>query len=207
MNLQDVLALLKSANNADEINEKREEIAAVIPTIRIMFDYDQQNNAHKYDLWMHCVHTVVNLPRNMDDDMVYLAALMHDIGKPKSQCRGKREDDEDMHYYGHPVISKNIVENEVIPALARQGDLLLQDDARRLCYYVEYHDDRVSLKIKHLKSHLQMVSFEEFRKLMLLEVADAMAHVQLPIIANRVEICSALAGEYGEELYNNLKNE
>jgi len=41
------------------------------------------------------------------------------------------------------------------------------------------------------------VSFEEFQKLMLLEVADAKAHVMLPIIEERVEICSQWAGEYG----------
>ena len=32
-----------------------------------------------------------NLPRRMENDMVYLAALLHDIGKPEAQCRGKRE--------------------------------------------------------------------------------------------------------------------
>lgn len=36
------------------------------------------------------------------NDMVYLAALLHDIGKPEAQFRGKREGDPDMHYYGHP---------------------------------------------------------------------------------------------------------
>ena len=42
---------------------------------------------------------------------------------------------------------------------------------------------------------------EEFKNLMLLQVADAKAHIQLPIIADRVEICSALAGEEGEVFY------
>ena len=46
-----------------------------------------------------------------------------------------------------------------------------------------------------------MASFDEFRNLMLLQVADAKAHVQLPIVAERVEVCSALAGKEGESLY------
>ena len=49
-----------------------------------------------------------------------------------------------------------------------------------------------------------MVGFEEFQKLMLLQVADAKAHVQIPIVENRIMICSALAGEEGKELYRRI---
>ena len=48
---------------------------------------------------------------------------------------------------------------------------------------------------------MKMASFEEFKHLMLLQTADAKAHVQVPIVAKRVEICNALATEKGEELY------
>lgn len=161
MVLSELIDLLKNADSAMEIDRKRAEIGELIPAVKIMFDYNQQNHAHQYDLWMHSLNVVVNLPRDMEDDMLYLAALFHDIGKPVSGCRSNRPDDMNMHYYGHPQKSK---------------------------------------KLKHLNRHLKMVSFEEFKNLMLLQVADAKAHVQLPIIAERVEICSALAGEEGEAL-------
>lgn len=74
-------------------------------------------------------------------------------------------------------------------------------DIKRLLYYEEYHDDHVSKKLKHINRHMKMASFDEFRNLMFLQVADAKAHVQLPIIAERVEVCSALAGKEGESLY------
>ena len=54
---------------------------------------------------------------------------------------------------------------------------------------------------------MKLATFEEFRKLMLLQVADAKAHVQLPIIAERVQICSALAGAEGQALYNKFLEE
>ena len=114
MKLIDLIELLKSANSVEEIDEHRDEIALLIPMVRIMFDYDQQNHAHQYDLWNHCLHTVINLPRNLEDGMLYLAALLHDIGKPDSQCKGTREDDTNMHYYGHPKRSMEIV-REIIP--------------------------------------------------------------------------------------------
>lgn len=197
MTFEELISLLRNAKCFEEIDNKRDDIADVIPIIKIMFNFDQQNHAHPYDLWEHCVRTALNLPRNIEDDMVYLAALLHDIGKPWCQCDGTKPDDKNKHYYGHPKKSMEIVRDEVIPTLEKNGIHLSEEDAKRLIYYVEYHDDRVSLRMKHLRRHLKMVSFEEFQKLMLLEVADAKAHVMLPIIEERVEICSQWAGEYG----------
>lgn len=94
-----------------------------------------------------------------------------------------------------------IVRDIVIPQLDEKGYVISCMDVKRLLYYVAYHDDHVSIKLKHLNRHMKMASFEEFKHLMLLQIADAKAHVQIPIIAERVEICSALATEKGEELF------
>lgn len=206
MKLFDLIKLLKSANRVEEIDVHRDDIALLIPKVRIMFDFNQQNHAHQYDLWNHCLYTVINLPRNLEDGMLYLAALLHDIGKPDSQCKGTREDDINMHYYGHPKRSMEIVRDEVIPYLLNMGEELLFSDIKRLIYYVEYHDDRVSVKLKHVRRHINMVEFEEFQKLMLLQVADAKAHVMLPIIEERISICTALASEEGKLLFERIKN-
>lgn len=205
MQFEELLQLLKTAEDVQKINEYREEIAQWIPRVRTMFEYDQKNAAHQYDLWMHSVYTVVGIPRNLEDGMLYLAALLHDIGKPDCQVKGKRPDDTDMHYYGHPARSKEIVEIEVIPFLLEKGADLSEEDRKRLLYYVEHHDDHMSLRLKHVREHMNIpVSFETFQKLMLLEVSDALAHVQIPIVAERVQICSALAGEEGRRLYKQL---
>lgn len=205
MRFEELIQLLKTAEDVQEIDKHREDIAQWIPKVRTMFEYDQQNSAHQYDLWMHSVHTVVGLPRNLEDGMLYLAALLHDIGKPDCQVKGKRPDDTDMHYYGHPVRSKEIVETEVIPFFMEKGTDLSEEDRKRLIYYVEHHDDRMSLRLKHVREHMKIpVTFETFQKLMLLEVSDALAHVQIPVVAERVQICSALAGEEGRRLYEQL---
>ncbi|MBR3824827.1 MAG: HD domain-containing protein [Lachnospiraceae bacterium] len=205
MQYDELIQLLKTTDDVWQINQHREEIAEWLPKVRTMFEYDQQNAAHQYDLWMHCVHTVVGMPRNLEDSMLYLAALLHDIGKPDCQVKGKRPDDKDMHYYGHPLRSREIVETEVIPFLLEKGADLSEEDRKRLIYYVEHHDDRMSLRLKHVREHMNIpVTFETFQKLMLLEVSDALAHVQIPVVAERVQICSALAGEEGRKLYKQL---
>lgn len=205
MTLADLIVLLKIADDVNEIDGRRAEIANTLPEIEIMFDYNQQNSAHQYDLWRHCLHTVMNLPRQLDDDMLYLAALLHDIGKPACQCRGKRADDTNMHYYGHPEKSMEIVRDEIIPRLCARGNVLSEKEINRLLYYVKFHDDHVSLRLKHLRRHLQIASLEEFQKLMLLQVADAKAHVQIPVVAERVRICEILSGDYAVEMHERIQ--
>lgn len=205
--MRNVIKLLRTAKSLEEIETEREQILQLIPAAAIMIGYDQQNSSHQYDLWGHCIHTVLNLPRNLDDDMLYLAALLHDIGKPDCQCDGKRPDDINKHYYGHPEQSATIVRTKVIPHFEDIGAILSEDEKRRLLYYVEHHDDRVSLRRKHLRRHLGLASFEEFQKLMLLQVADAKAHVMMPVIEERVEVCSQWAGKHGHDMLLKLQGE
>ncbi len=207
MNFAELLVCLKKASSVEELDLYREEVAALIPAVERMFEFDQKNYAHPYDLWKHCLHTVVGLSTEVKDDMVYLAALLHDIGKPDCQVRGKREDDTNMHYYGHPERSYEIVRDEVIPFLVSNGAEITEDEQRRLLYYVKYHDDRMGLRMHHVRRHIRIpVSLDEFKELMRLQIADAKAHTMLPIVEMRIEICEQLVGAYGEELYQRILN-
>lgn len=199
MKLSELIYLLKTAQTVEDIDRYRDEIATLIPQIKIMFGYDQHNHAHQYDLWTHTLHTVINLPRDVDDDMMYFAALLHDIGKPDCRCDGKRPDDTSWHYYGHPERGHEIVRDEILSYIE-----LSDDEKRILLYYVLHHDDHISLRIKHLKRHLKEISLEEFKHLMLIEVADAKAHIMEPIIQQRVDICSQWSGEYADEMYEKI---
>ena len=205
MTLRDLIQLLRRATDVSEIDKYRDEIVALIPETKIMVNFNQQNYAHQYDLWEHSLQTVVGLPKTIEDDMVYLAALVHDIGKPDCQIYDERDGKVNMHYYGHPARSMEITRDQIIPGLIAKGEKLSKDEQRRLLYYVEYHDDRVSLRMKHLRRHLKLgASVSEFQTLMKLQVADAKAHVLIPIVQQRIEICAKLSGEYAEELYREI---
>ena len=205
MNLKELIRILRDSGTTNEIDKRRDDIADLIPAVRIMFGYDQQNLAHQYDLWEHSLQTVVGLPKDIDDDMVFLAALIHDIGKPDCQIYDERDGQINMHYYGHPARSMEITKDQIIPDLLSKGEDLSDDDQRRLIYYVEYHDDRMSLRMKHLRQHLNLgASLQEFQNLMKLQVSDAKAHVLIPIVKQRIEICSQLAGEYARKLYQDI---
>ena len=100
MDIRELCCLLKYAETTEEIDGKWEGILGLLPAAEIMIDYDQQNWTHQYDLWQHSLHTVLGVPRGIDDDMLYLAALLHDAGKPQCQTQGERDGKPNMHYYG-----------------------------------------------------------------------------------------------------------
>lgn len=205
MRLEELIRILRDAKTAEDINKYRDEIIELIPKVKIMVGFDQQNFAHQYDLWEHCLHTVINLPKDIDDDMVYLAALIHDIGKPDCQTEGERDGQINMHYYGHPERSTEITRDEIIPEMVANHDYLSENEQRRLLYYVGFHDDRVSLRMKHLRRHLNLgYSLHEFQNLMKLQVADAKAHIIIPVIQQRIDICGQLSGKYSEVLYREI---
>ncbi len=200
MKVAELIEILRNAETIQDIDRYRDDNTDFIPITKLMIGYDQRNRAHQYNLWEHSLHTVVNLPKNIDDDMVYLAALLHDIGKPDCQSIDYYEGKVNMHYYGHPERSEQMVHDFVIPQLH-----LTDNDTRRLLYYVRYHDDHVSLRMKHLRRHLRMgASLEEFQTLMHLQVADAKAHIIFPMIQERIDVCEQLAGEYSRRLYEDI---
>lgn len=191
MELTDLITLLRNAESAEEIDRKRGEIAELIPAVKIMFDYDQKNSYHYEDLWMHSLHVVTGLPADIKDDMLYLAALLHDIGKPAACCRGHREGDTDMHYYGHPVLSVSLIEHDILPGLS-----LSTEEKRRLLYYVKYHDDSIHGLEWMLEKHRALgFGKRELRNLMLLVLSDARAHVMKPVLKKREEDCLMLLNE------------
>ncbi|MEI6913972.1 MAG: HDIG domain-containing metalloprotein [Armatimonadota bacterium] len=58
-----------------------------------------QNIYHLYDVWVHTMKAIENLPTDADLT-VRLGVLFHDIGKPSS----KSEDSRGVHFYGHQDI-------------------------------------------------------------------------------------------------------
>lgn len=188
MNFSELIDILKQAQTIEELDSHRKDILGWFPRCTTMVGYDQNHRAHQYDFWNHSLHTVLNLPRNLDDDMLYLAALLHDIGKP--DCRIEiGTNNSNAHYYGHPDKSTDIIRNEVIPTLS-QGISLTEEDQQRLLYYVQHHDDWIRLSYGYLHRHLRLVSLQEFRNLMHLQIADAKAHNNLPFIEKRIRICT-----------------
>lgn len=103
-------------------------LSEIIPEIRPMIGYDQQNHHHSYDLWEHTVRAVENMPPEAD---LRLAMLLHDTGKPLVRTTDEHGEG---HYRGHQQASAVIA--------ARAADTLRLDNATRdrVLLLVRYHD-------------------------------------------------------------------
>lgn len=203
MNYTELLNLLQHSQTVNDIDVYRKDIAELIPEVSIMFDFDQQHSAHFYDLWFHSLHTIINLPKEKNA-MLYLAALLHDIGKPECQTEGIRATDHNMHYQNHAKKSMEIAD-KIISNLRKQGNDISDNDEKRLLYYIEYHDYWVNYNEQTILYHLSKgISFSTFQNLMELEIADAIAHNPIQAVLKRVEICTKLAGPEGLQLYKGI---
>jgi putative nucleotidyltransferase with HDIG domain len=66
----------------------------------------EQGGAHKYDVFMHCLEALNHAGNKGWPLEVRLAALFHDIGKPRSRRTGVKKA---YTFYGHEVIGAKIV--------------------------------------------------------------------------------------------------
>lgn len=199
MNKHQLLILLRQSQSVQELDDNKQELFAVMPSLRSMENYDQNNHYHQYDLWTHSLYAVHYLRKDLNDDMVYLAALLHDIGKPSSCCRGKRKEDRQNHYYGHPLVSAELCKNTVIGEMESSGICLSKEEKRRLLFYVEHHDDPIADKPSKIKKWIESEGKDTVRNWMELEVADAKAHVIYPKVLKRIAVCQSLAEQLREE--------
>lgn len=125
----------------------------------------EQNQAHSYDVFEHNVRALQHAADKNYTFEVRLAALLHDIGKPKSRRRSDEKNDWTFH--GHDVVgakmSRKILENlkfpretiETVSNLVRwhmffsDPDKITLSAVRRIIVNVgkEHIDDLINLRI------------------------------------------------------------
>ena len=125
---EELLKLLCGKAVGRILREYPQVLAEIIPEIRPMIGYDQQNHHHSYDLWEHTVLSLEGVPA---DPVLRLTMLLHDTGKPVVRTT---DDKGEGHYRGHPKASAEIAR--------KTADVLRLDNAfrDRLCTLVLHHD-------------------------------------------------------------------
>jgi len=166
----------------------REVLGEIIPDLIPMFDFVQNNKFHAYDVWGHTARVVRCC--NNSNNMLRVAALFHDIGKPDTYT----EADNVGHFYGHAKVS--VLKSEKIMKDLKfstaEIDLVLS--------LIEHHDVIFTPTKKFVLRMLNKLGEEKFRLLMSLREADIKGQgVNLPN-DNRLEQLYKT-----HELLNNLE--
>lgn len=148
---------------AQDLQTYRPILLQVIPEMEACVDFDQHNPHHIYDVYTHIAHTVENVPA---DPALRLAALLHDIGKPRVFTRDEKGIG---HFYGHAKVSAEIADG-ILHRLKVSNAMREQ-----VLFLIENHMVLPEADKKFLRHQLGKYGHERYTQLLALQSADLMA--------------------------------
>ena len=156
----ELLPLLCAPGAVPVLRQYREIFAVVLPELAPMFDFDQQNKHHLYDVWEHTLHTLEHIEPRPD---LRLVMLLHDCGKPARFTVDFRGDG---HFYGHAYESARRAEQ----ALTRlRCD---RETCARVTRLIAFHDHDILNTEKSLLRWLRKIGQDDLRDLLAIKIAD-----------------------------------
>ncbi len=146
------------------LTEYKDVLFQIIPELASMSNHPQNNPHHIYDVW---THTVKAICASEYDEILRLALLFHDSGKPHCHTTDEKGID---HFHGHPEVSAEIA--------AKVLSRFRCDNATRdeVLFLIKYHDIRPSPYDKRLKKLIAKMGEERFKRLLQIKRADTIAH-------------------------------
>lgn len=134
-----------------------------IPEIEPMVGFEQHNDYHIFDVWVHTITAIANSEKDLS---VRLALLFHDTGKPECFTM----DEKCGHFYGHSVVSERICRNRLTTLKFSNNTI------NQISELVLYHEIEVKISEKAIKKLLNKIDEANFRKLLDVKRADIMGH-------------------------------
>jgi len=154
--------LLAGPRAADVLREFRDVVAVFIPEIEPMFDFEQHNPYHVYDVWEHTLRTVEAVAST---PVLRLTMLLHDISKPECFAMDNKGVG---HFYGHPDRGAEKA-RQILRRLKFDNDTI--DDVYAL---VKYHDIPFDPTVKIIRRRLRKIGKRRFQLLLEVKRADAL---------------------------------
>ena len=163
MDINELYEILLSEKPSTGILLNEDRIFAMIPELEECKGFNQNSVWHIYDVYNHILKVVDNVPCNLP---LRLAALFHDVGKPKRYT----EDERGGHFYGHWEESRQIFYRF---AEENRLNVNLELLVSKLILHHDINLGKMTAEgIKHL---LEIYSKEELEMLFELKKADLLA--------------------------------
>ncbi len=157
----ELFQMVCGVNAAEIMREYSDVMAEILPPLKDMFGFRQDNPHHIYDVWEHTLHTIENVPPNVE---LRMAALLHDSGKPHCKTLDK---DGVGHFYGHADISAKIAE-DVCKKYLRTSKCI----SDKIVTLVKNHNETFILTPKIIRRRLMKYGEETLRQLLDLSRGD-----------------------------------
>lgn len=167
---EELSAFLSSAGAVETLRAFRSSIVEVIPELEAIFDFDQHNPYHTYDVWEHTLHALAAATPDTDP-LVRLAVLLHDIAKP--QCFSIDENG-CGHMYGHDEAGADIARD----ICRRLG--MTDSDGETVAYLIRWHMFSIPETPKSVRRFLRKHGEERTQQLMAVRHCDRSGHGKGP---------------------------
>ena len=156
--------LILGVNNVKILREYEKIIFYIIPELKKLKGFEQNNPYHTFDVWVHSLKTLYEIKEK--DLELRLAALFHDIAKP--DCYSMDENGVG-HFYEHPEKSSEITENIM-------KDLKFSnEEISVVTTLIKNHDNQLSNTKKCLRKILNKMEMPLLLRLLELKKADIKA--------------------------------
>lgn len=135
----------------------------VLPELDAAFETRQQNPHHQYTVGEHLIQTLVHIQA---DKSLRLAALLHDIGKPKVRTTDEEGID---HFHGHVEVSEQMAAG-ILRRLKFDNDTIT-----KVQRYIRYHDYKPEPNARAVRRAVSKIGAAYFGQVMALWRADTLA--------------------------------
>lgn len=136
---------------------------AVLPELDAAFATAQQNPHHQYTVGEHLMQSLLHIQA---DKSLRLAALLHDIGKPKVRMTDGEGID---HFHGHVEVSEQMAAG-ILRRLKFDNDTIT-----KVQKYIRYHDYKPEPNARAVRRAVNKIGAEYFEQEMALWRADTLA--------------------------------
>ena len=157
--LVELEGFLKAAKAVDLTNAAN-ILCRLIPELAPTVGFDQHSRHHVHDVFGHIAQVVEHVPPTPE---LRLAALLHDIGKPRVFSL---DEEGEGHFYGHAAVSADIA-----------GEILLNLKApnalrEEVVFLVKHHMDHYRAEEKTARRLLSRHGLQRLEQLLALQAGD-----------------------------------
>lgn len=139
-----------------------EILELIIPEIKNIYDFNQNNPYHIYDLYNHSIKSTEVIEEKLH---LRLTMLLHDLGKVKT----KTTDEKGIsHYYNHSIESLELAKG-ILKELKYDNEAI-----NKVLILIQYHDRALKSKLS-VKRLLNKIGEEAFRDLIKVQKSDILA--------------------------------
>lgn len=159
----EILKLLTGDNVLSVLLEYKEVIFRIIPELKKCDLTPQNTPHHKYNVYVHTVHSVSNiepLPR------LRMTMLLHDIGKPNTLTTDNKGI---AHFKNHQCVGRQMSE-KILKRLRYS-----KKETKYICSLIAQHDNRFPANEKSVKKFISKYGVDFFCDYVKIRIADTLA--------------------------------